>query len=247
MSGRWITTRVDGVLSTEAGITSGVPQGSILGPVLFLIFFKDIPTVVRASSALFAYDTLLYRGDCAGDRRTPCCSFENDLDDLSHWAAAVSGVGFNVLKSAELCVGRRLPLRSLEFDGSVLPRVSTHVHLGVHLDSNLRWSNHVEHLLKSVDGPVNLCKSLIYRHHLPPVIIRQFYLSFVRPRLEYCNAVWCGPSLNILRPLERTQLQVACALTAGQKPHGSALLQQVNLPTLSWRRRIHCLVLLFKL
>ena len=62
---------------------------------------------------MVADNTLLYRGDCAGDRRTPCCSFENDLDDLSHWAA-VSGVGFNVLKSAELCVGRHLPLRSLE-------------------------------------------------------------------------------------------------------------------------------------
>ena len=101
-----------------------------------------------------------------GDQHTPCCSIEQDLKDLSHWAAA-TGVQFNALKSAELCLGTHLPPRPLVLDGSAaeVPRVSAQVHLGVHLDKKPRWSGHIERL-KSVAGPVALCKRLIYRHHL---------------------------------------------------------------------------------
>ena len=120
LTGRRIATKVDGALSDYAETTSGVPQGSILGPLLFLIYFKDIPAVVSATSALFADDTLVYRGDCMGDQHTPCCSIEQDLKDLSHWAAA-SGVQFNALKSAELCLGTYLPPRPLVLDGSEGP------------------------------------------------------------------------------------------------------------------------------
>ena len=132
-TGRRISTKVDGVLYDQAEITSGVPQGSILGPLLFLIYFKDIPAVVRATSALFADDTLLYWGDCMGDRSTPCCGIQDDLDCLSKWATA-SGVRFNASKSAELCLGNCLPICPIELDGSVVPRASAQLHLGVHID-----------------------------------------------------------------------------------------------------------------
>ena len=76
-----------------------------------------------------------------GDQHTPCCSIKQDLKDLSHWAAA-SGVQFNALKSAELCLGTHLPPRPLVLDGSGVPRVSAQVHLGVHMDKKLLWSGH---------------------------------------------------------------------------------------------------------
>ena len=232
--------------SDSGCITSGVPQGSVLGLILFLIYFKDIPTVIKAVSALFADDTLVYRGDCKGERQTPCCGIQGDLHDLSRWAVD-SSVQFNITKSAELCVGSFPPVRSAELDGSRLPRVNSQLHQGVLLDNKLCWKGHVDCLLKTVAGPVSLCKSLLYRHHLPPKAIRRFYLAFFRPRLEYCSAVWGGAATRTLGKLEKLQLRVARALSSNRNLHGSELLKTVNLPTLAWRRRFHRLTLMWQL
>lgn len=246
LTGRSISTRVDGVLSDSGCITSGVPQGSVLGPLLFLIYFKDIPAVVQAVSALFADDTLIYRGDCKGDRQTPCCGIQDDLHSLSRWASD-SGVLFNVEKSAEFCVGTVPPASPPKLEETPLPRVRFKKHLGALLDNKLCWNSHLDLLQKRVAGPVNLCKRLIYRHHLPPDVIRRFYLAFIRPRLEYCSAVWGGASRSALLKLERMQLQVARALTTERNLHGGELLRRVNLPTLAWRRREHRLALMWQL
>ena len=193
------------MLSDQAEITSGVPQGSILGSLLFLIYFKDIPAVVRATSALFADDTLYYWGDYMGTARLLAVAFK------MIWTVCQNGqlLQVSVLMhqsllhaAAELCLSNCLPACPIELDGSVVPRASAQLHLGVHIDKNLRWSGHMDRLLKKVAGPVALCKRLIYRHRLPSSAIRKFYLAFIRLRLEYCSAVWSGASTNICCQLE---------------------------------------------
>lgn len=249
LSGRHIRTRVNGVESFPLPISSGVPQGSCLGPLLFLIYFKDIPSVVSAASALFADDTLIYRCDCKGQRQTPCCQLGRDLSDLEVWADS-SRVKFNAAKSAEFCVGASSPDRSVELVGTTLPRAPSRLHLGVLLEGNLRWTSHIECLLRLVSGPVTLCMRLTYSHHLPPSVTRKFYLAYIRTRLEYCSAVWGGAPPVLLKKLERIQLKVARLLVAPNNGHdlrGSALLQAVGLPTLTWRRRIHRLTVMWKL
>ena len=91
---------------------------------------------------------------------------------------------------------------------------------------------------------MSLCKILIYRHHMPPAVVKRFYAAFVRSRLEYCSAVWCGAPKNALLRLEKIQLQIARALMRIRS--ASAALASAGLPTLSWRRREHCLILLWK-
>ena len=97
LSDRRIMSRVDDAVSDPLHITSGVPQGSVLGPLLFIIYFKDIPSVTQACSALFADDTLLFRDDRQG--ANGCCSLSSDLSDISTWAAQ-SNVSFNATKPA---------------------------------------------------------------------------------------------------------------------------------------------------
>ena len=84
LSDRRIMSRVDDAVSDPLHIASGVPQGSVLGPLLFIIYFKDIPSVTQAWSALFADDTLLFRDDCQG--ANGCCFLSSDLSDISTWA-----------------------------------------------------------------------------------------------------------------------------------------------------------------
>ena len=131
---------------------------------------------------------------------------------------------------------------------TTIPRVQSHVHLGVTVSSNLRWDQHVTAILEKVACYVNLSRTLAYRHQLPSGVVRKLYLSFIRPRFEYCSAVWCGASAGSLKRLEKVQLKVAKAIV---RPHSvlsdSAILAASNLPTLSWRRREHCLCLMYQL
>ena len=77
LTGRQIQPRVGDYVSPNLPITSGVPQGSVLGPLLFLIHFQDITAATSATSALFADDALLYRTDCRGATTNPYCQFSN--------------------------------------------------------------------------------------------------------------------------------------------------------------------------
>ena len=94
---------------------------------------------------------------------------------------------------------------------------------------------------------VYLCQKLAYQHRLPSLAIRRFYIAFVRPRLEYCNAAWCGLTRIQALRLDKVQVRVARAVVRCPGGSRSQVLQEAGLPTLSWRRREHCLGLLWKL
>ena len=103
---RNISTTVNGVLSSPPPITSGVPQGSVLGPLLFILFFRDLPATVSSDCALFADDTLVYNTSCKGDGSPWCCNLQQDMDNVSLWAGSWS-ITFNASKSAHMVVRRR--------------------------------------------------------------------------------------------------------------------------------------------
>ena len=81
-------------------------------------------------------------------------------------------------------------------NGTAIPRVQRHVHLGMTITSDLRWNDHVATVLKKVAPALHLSLTLAYRHQLPPAVIRKFYDVLIRPGMEYCNAVWCGASAH---------------------------------------------------
>ena len=84
--------------------------------------------------------------------------------------------------------------------------------LGVRLTSDLRWNSHVSHLILQSAGPIHLCQKLGYQHSLSSYVIRRFFIAFVRPKLEYCNAVWWRlPRSQAIR-LEKLQLKVEKAI-----------------------------------
>ena len=249
LSGRRIRTRVDGAVSKPLQVTSGVPQGSVLGPLLYLLHVKDVPRRTEGGCALFADDTMLYRCGCTALRQLPCCPLEGDLQQLSVWAEE-NKVAFNASKSATLLVGGksgRKFLQCLHVNNAPVPHKQSHRHLGVVLSESLRWDDHISHVLKLIAAPLALCKVLAYRHRLPPSCIRRFYCAFVRPRLEYCSAVWGGCCRKLQNRLEGVQLQAARAIV--QLPHlgHKDLLFRSNLPSLGWRRKIHRLEVLWKL
>ena len=109
LTNRRISTQVEGQLSASRKISSGVPQGSVLGSLLFVIFYADLPSVVSATSATYADDTMLYDNNCSAGalvNTQPCCQLADDLVDLSTWAEKWC-TSFNASKSANMQFSRR--------------------------------------------------------------------------------------------------------------------------------------------
>ena len=162
------------------------------------IFQRSLKPLLLSSQTTLSCIVLTAKGCFQGEQ---CCRLQNDVSQFSEWADS-AGVSVNAEKSADLCLGRK-PGSLLRMGGQTVPRVSEKRHLGVSLTTNLRWTEHIDSLLKMVSAGVALCKSLSYRHNLPAAVIKRFYVSFIRSKLEYCSAVWCGASQRSLRRLER--------------------------------------------
>ena len=227
MPDRSIRTQVSKSLSTRIFVSSGVSQGSVLGPLLFLIHTRGVSEATSAVSALFADDTVLFRDDCIGGRQQPCCKLQEDLNALETWAEE-SHLKFNGSKSVDLRIGPNPSDTNLILNSNVLRQESSTKHLGVFISRDLKWNLHLESVL---------CQRLVYQHGLSSNATKKFFSAFIRPRLEYCSDVWCGASPALLRELEKMQLKIAKGILHPQRCNQPCdTLAQAHLPTLAWRR-----------
>ena len=172
---------VNSVHSSPIQVTSGVPQGSVLGPTLFLLYINN---QVNSTVRPFADDSLLYR---------PIWSLKDheilqkDLETLSAWANKWQ-MSLNVSKCKVLSLTKKkFPSRFTYFmDGEPLELVSSHPYLGVTLASNLRWSEHCRNIS---NGTVNTVRRTL--HPCTLAVKEKAYKALVRPKLEYS-----APALN---------------------------------------------------
>ena len=147
----WLSERsqkvvLDGQASDPVPVLSGVPQGSVLGPVLFLIFINDLPDNIRSSVRLFADDCVLYR-----NIKSPidCQILQDDLNSLSQWETDWQ-MKFNVAKCHSMRVTRHLPDKQILFDYTLhqqkLEQVQSAKYLGLTITDNLDWGQHVSEI-----------------------------------------------------------------------------------------------------
>ena len=144
LEGRSQRVVVEGESSDTASVTSGVPHGSVLGPILFLIFINDISSNIRSQLHLFA-DCLIYRMiESAEDRHI----LQQDLDQLSSWADTWQ-MTFNVKKCYLMHVtsSRRKPSQHAYYmKGQELSNVDQNPYLGVILSHDMKWTRHIDHI-----------------------------------------------------------------------------------------------------
>ena len=147
----WLSERsqkvvLDGQASDPVPVLSGVPQGSVLGPVLFLIFINDLPDNIRSPVRLFADDCVLYR-----NIKSPidCQILQDDLNSLSQWETDWQ-MKFNVAKCHSMRVTRHLPDKQILFDYTLhqqkLEQVQSAKYLGLTITDNLDWGQHVSEI-----------------------------------------------------------------------------------------------------
>ena len=140
LNGRTQRVLVDGHLSDPASVGSGVPQGTVLGPLLFLLYINDLPAMVSPGTRirLFADDCLLYR-----PIKSPVdhVILQKDLDAVTQWAKQW-GMAFNTSKCNVLstCSSSH---RFYTMDNDILQQVYHATYLGIFFSNDLTWSNHV--------------------------------------------------------------------------------------------------------
>ena len=188
----FLTTRtqkvlVDGSSSGTAHVKSGVPQGTVLGPLLFLTYINYLPDCVSSQTRLFADDCLLYRPIKSEADQV---LLQEDLSKLQSWAD-IWCMNFNPSKCSVLRVARpRSP--KLHFDytlkGQTLERVPHIPYLGVELSESLEWESHVNKIAAKANSTLGFLRRNL---RVCPLKLKETaYFAMVCSTSEYSSAVW---------------------------------------------------------
>jgi hypothetical protein len=220
---RTAVTVVDGIQSKPLPIQAGVPQGSRLGPILFILYMNDITHDLTSLPLIYADDTSLV---AIGDNTSETAEMLNsDLMKISEWAK-IWKVKFNASKSKDLIFSKTLQNNSLPviLNGTVIDRVGRHKHLGVTLTPTLEWNTHLTNVIRQA----NLKMSILYKvKELSRPILATMYKMHVRSCIEYCLQVY-GNALNKtqIAKLERIQYRAARLATGAMKSTSSTKLNE---------------------
>ena len=227
-------------VSSWCAIKAGVPQGSILGPLLFLIYINDIVSDIKSNIRLFADDTTLFIvvDNPVFSSNTINC----DLDTISRWADQWL-VTFNPSKTESLLIStKKVPVShsTIYFSGKPIQEVKYmyHKHLGLIFSNNGHWNNHVEAILGKASSRLNVLrknKFVLNRRSL-----EMLYFSYVRPILEYADIIWDNISVELAKKLENLNIEAARIVSGATKLASTErLLKEVGWDTLINRRKKH--------
>ena len=188
--------------SSYKPVISGVPQGSVLGPLLFLLFVNDITDYFtnNISIKLFADDIKI----CMEINTTSDVEvFQSGIDCIADWANK-----WQLKLASAKCQFVRVGLRKCNgvqysLSGSILPRSTAVTDLGIKVDSTLTFSNHIDYIVSKA----KLRASQILRCFVSkdPGILTRAFVTYVRPLIEYCSPVWSPCSVTTINKLESVQ------------------------------------------
>ena len=204
LSSRTQYVTCNGSQSSPIDVISGVPQGTVLGPLLFLVYINDLPDCVSSSCGLFADDCLLYRPiHTTDDSRF----LQEDLLRIEEWANKWM-MTFNTDKCEVLQVTLSNPKPTSYFLYNNQLRMVSHAkYLGVILDSKMNFNKHITTICRKANSVLALLKRNLY--HCNSQIRSQAYFLYVRPILEYASIVWAPYTKTNIEKLESVQRRAA--------------------------------------
>ena len=219
-------TVVNGLKSAPANISYGVPQGSILGPLLFLIYINDIVKVSTFDVRLFADDACLLLN--SNNSKTLEKNVNTELIKINQWMK-INRLTINYSKTNYIIFTKKSTSYNynITIGNNVLERVKNTKYLGVILNEKLKWGPHIEYLCKKISkSSFILCK---LRHYVNFNTLKMLYYSLVYPYLDYCISSWGGAPRSTLEPILILQRRIIRIITFSEfRCHTSPLFFKLN-------------------
>ena len=219
---------INGFKSTWTNVVFGVPQGSVLGPVFFLIYIKDLPQMLSNPCLLFADDTKIY-----GHIRNhyDIYQLQQDIDKLLKWSEKWQ-MPFNISKCKSLHIGRTNPNNVYSMAGCSIEQTVEERDLRILIDNQLKFHDHV----CMITGKARRLLGLINKSfiNLSPLTFPHLYKAIVRPCLEYGNIIW-GPTYKVDEGLiEKVQRKATKLVPSIRYLSYEERLQCLGLPSLKY-------------
>ena len=244
--GRTQRVVVDGEASSWVPVESGVPQGTVLGPQLFLTFINDLPKAVKSNVRLFADDCVVYREVKSEE---DCAILQDDLDSLENWEKQWC-MSFNAAKCSSIAMTRKHKkiLHQYKLHNQTLERVDKATYLGVQLSSDLSWASHINKTCDKANKQVAFLRRnlRINTTHVKETA----YKGLVRPILEYYSPVWDPYNIKkYVTNIEKVQRRAARFVCRRFHNMSSPteMIQQLKWESLEHRRRISRLTMFYKI
>ncbi len=228
---------IGGDYSDWVHVKSGVPQGTVLGPLLFLLYINDLPDQITSTVRLFADDCVMYR-TISNDHDADL--LQADLDRLSSWQHQWQ-MKFNADKCFVLKITNSLhpKTHSYTLNSHILQETKSHQYLGVDISHNMKWNNHVNNICAKGNRNLGFVKRNLKA--CTQDIKNLAYCTLVRPSLEYCGAIWDPHTADLTSKLEAIQRRAARFVVNDYNWQSSVtrMMQELNWKSLTTRRKIN--------
>ena len=236
---------INSASSSRVHVTSGVPQGSVLGPILFIYYINDMPDLVNCSMKIFADDTKAYMAIPTEKERD---NLQDCIDKLNSWTDNWL-LRFNTDKCKVLHIGRNNPRYNYYMtngnDRNKIEETVAEKDLGVIIDPSLDFDAHITTMVKKANKLVGMLMRSIC--HKSKDIIIPLYKALIRSILEYGSAVWNPRLRKHINLIEGVQRRVTRCIIGTKGMTYQQRLDFLKLPSLEFRRFRGCLIEVYKI